>query len=129
MLYIEQEWLTSTKADPYKVEPKVCALQDFLTEVDSLNISTLSKQLKQEKDAFLVVLGVQCTTPFCSLDLPQKSGHPYVAEVMISDGELSDSSEPPDEPSTYFTTVQHNNAVILVVEVKKSLPVEFSRNE
>ena len=36
---------------------------------------------------------------------------------------------PPDEGSTCFTTVQHNNAVILVVEVKKSLPVEFSRND
>ena len=58
LLHIEQEWLTSKKADLYKVESKVCALQDFLTEVDSLNISTLSKQFKREKDAFLVVLGV-----------------------------------------------------------------------
>ena len=66
--------------------------------------------------------------PFHSLDLPQKSGHPYVADVIISDGESNDSSNPPDEASIYFTTVKHNNAVIFVVKVKKSLPVEFSRN-
>ena len=49
-----------------------------------------------------------------------------MADVIISDAESIYSL---NEASTSFTTVQRNNAVILVVEVKKSLSVEFSRND
>ena len=62
--------------------------------------------------------------PFHSLDL-QRSGHPYVADVIISNAESIDSSNEANEASTSFTTVQRNNAVILVVEVKNLYQLIF----
>ena len=65
LLHIEQEWLTSKKADSPKVKPKVHALQNFLSAVDSMNASSLLQRFSSEKDAFLAVVS-DVLSKFCT---------------------------------------------------------------
>ena len=70
--------------------------------------------------------------PFHVLELPTKKvGHPYVADVVISESESSgdNSTISDDALSASVVTVHRDRSLIMVIEVKKSISAKFFMSE
>ena len=67
--------------------------------------------------------------PYHALELPvNKRGNPFVVDMLVTEpSEPSDTQA--DEPSSSVTMVSQEDAVVMVVEVKKSVSVLFQRAE
>ena len=74
--------------------------------------------------------------PYYCVEIPKKPGHPYMTDIIIETSTSASNDMPTlsDTPvevipavstESNFATVHQSNEVVMVVEIKKSLSVEF----